>query len=566
HYGSGHAGALKFNRQAVGEFTRDRLHRETGRSQCGVNGAPVYSRDALGNLQALTLPQGDRLQWLHYGSGHAGALKFNRQAVGEFTRDRLHRETGRSQGALHQQRRYDASGRRSWQSSTFGDGQITRPEDGMLWRAFRYTGRGELAGVSDALRGEVHYGYDAEGRLLQHRELQSGRTGSRLVYDAADNLLGGQSPHDDPERPPPPPQSSNRLPHWQRLFYRYDVWGNLVSRRHGLNEQHYTYDADNRLIRARGSGPQGEFSAQYHYDALGRRSRKEVTFAGKAPQTTRFLWQGYRLLQEQRANGTRRTWSYDPESPWTPLAAIEQAGEGPQADIYWLNTDLNGAPLEVTDADGRLRWSGQYDTFGRLQGQTTAGAAQRTGPVYDQPLRYAGQYADSETGLHYNLFRYYEPDVGRFTTQDPVGLAGGLNLYAYAPNPYGWVDPLGLTKCSPNKKTTYEGVSRRDALRQAKRDAGIPNNQQPSKIVRPELRDGNGNIMIGKNNQPIRTREYHFVNKDNKTVLIQEHSLGHQKAVPGHGAEPHFNTRSIDRPDAGNFPETHGHYNFPWSY
>ncbi|AUX71458.1 Rhs family protein, fragment [Erwinia pyrifoliae Ep1/96] len=81
-----------------------------------------------------------------------------------------------------------------------------------------------------------------------------------------------------------------------------------------------------------------------------------------------------------------------------------------------------------------------------------------------------------------------------------------MNLYAYAPNPYGWVDPLGLTKCSPNKKTTYEGVSRRDAFRQAKRDAGIPNNQHPSKIIRPELRDGNGNIMIGKNNQPIRTK------------------------------------------------------------
>ncbi|WP_459474536.1 RHS repeat domain-containing protein, partial [Erwinia amylovora] len=278
-------------------------------------------------------------------------------------------------------------------------------------------------------------------------------------------------------RPPPPPQSSNRLPHWQRLFYRYDVWGNLVSRRHGLNEQHYTYDADNRLIRARGSGPQGEFSAQYHYDALGRRSRKEVTFAGKAPQTTRFLWQGYRLLQEQRANGTRRTWSYDPESPWTPLAAIEQAGEGPQADIYWLNTDLNGAPLEVTDADGRLRWSGQYDTFGRLQGQTTAGAAQRTGPVYDQPLRYAGQYADSETGLHYNLFRYYEPDVGRFTTQDPVGLAGGLNLYAYAPNPYGWVDPLGLAKCGNNEKSSYKGPELPGSIAETF-DKGIYKNRQ----------------------------------------------------------------------------------------
>ncbi|MEN4913259.1 RHS repeat-associated core domain-containing protein, partial [Erwinia amylovora] len=55
---------------------------------------------------------------------------------------------------------------------------------------------------------------------------------------------------------------------------------------------------------------------------------------------------------------------------------------------------------------------------------------------------------DSETGLHYNLFRYYEPDVGRFTTQDPVGLAGGLNLYAYAPNPLGYIDPLGLSKCA----------------------------------------------------------------------------------------------------------------------
>ena len=48
------------------------------------------------------------------------------------------------------------------------------------------------------------------------------------------------------------------------------------------------------------------------------------------------------------------------------------------------------------------------------------------------------------TRLHYNLFRYYDPDCGRFTQPDPIGLAGGLNLYAYAPNPLGWIDPLGL--------------------------------------------------------------------------------------------------------------------------
>ncbi|MDF9722981.1 type IV secretion protein Rhs, partial [Serratia marcescens] len=188
--------------------------------------------------QALTLPQGDRLQWLYYGSGHASAIKFNQQVVSEFTRDRLHRETGRSQGALQQQRRYDAMGRRSWQSSAFGHDKLTRPEDGVLWRAYRYTGRGELAGVSDALRGEVHYGYDAEGRLLQHREPNQGKPGARLVYDLADNLLGERSPQSDIDAHLPlAPIADNRLTHWQKLFYRYDAWGNLISRRNGLYEQ-----------------------------------------------------------------------------------------------------------------------------------------------------------------------------------------------------------------------------------------------------------------------------------------------------------------------------------------
>jgi len=67
-----------------------------------------------------------------------------------------------------------------------------------------------------------------------------------------------------------------------------------------------------------------------------------------------------------------------------------------------------------------------------------------------QPLRFQGQYYDTETGLHYNRFRYYDPDVGRFTSKDPIGLLGGDNLYMYAPNPMGWVDPLGLKKCGPN--------------------------------------------------------------------------------------------------------------------
>jgi RHS repeat-associated protein len=66
------------------------------------------------------------------------------------------------------------------------------------------------------------------------------------------------------------------------------------------------------------------------------------------------------------------------------------------------------------------------------------------------PIRFQGQYHDHETGLHYNRYRYYDPGVGRFVSKDPIGYSGGLNLYQYAPNPSGWIDPLGLVKHDPN--------------------------------------------------------------------------------------------------------------------
>ena len=64
----------------------------------------------------------------------------------------------------------------------------------------------------------------------------------------------------------------------------------------------------------------------------------------------------------------------------------------------------------------------------------------------DIPFRFQGQYYDEESGLHYNRFRYYDPEIGRFVSQDPIGLMGGMNLFEYAPNPVGWVDPFGLSK------------------------------------------------------------------------------------------------------------------------
>ncbi|MFP2470843.1 RHS repeat-associated core domain-containing protein, partial [Pseudescherichia vulneris] len=62
-------------------------------------------------------------------------------------------------------------------------------------------------------------------------------------------------------------------------------------------------------------------------------------------------------------------------------------------------------------------------------------------------LRFVGQYADAESGLHYNRFRYYDSETGQYLSPDPIGLAGGVNPYGYVHNPLSWVDPLGLMKC-----------------------------------------------------------------------------------------------------------------------
>ncbi|WP_420911323.1 RHS repeat-associated core domain-containing protein [Winslowiella iniecta] len=116
--------------------------------------------------------------------------------------------------------------------------------------------------------------------------------------------------------------------------------------------------------------------------------------------------------------------------------------DGDSQQTFWYHTDLNGLPERLTDEEGDVVWRGRFSSWGETEYES--GGSRLAVP---QNLRFQGQYLDRETGLHYNLFRYYDPVMGRFTQPDPVGLEGGLNPYAYAPTPLTWVDPLGL-KCS----------------------------------------------------------------------------------------------------------------------
>jgi RHS repeat-associated protein len=103
--------------------------------------------------------------------------------------------------------------------------------------------------------------------------------------------------------------------------------------------------------------------------------------------------------------------------------------------IYFFHNDHLGTPQEITDIDQNIVWQAGIDPFG--------GASPRIEQVVNN-IRFPGQYYDEESGLHYNWNRYYDPEIGRYITSDPIGLAGGLNTYSYAyQNPNVFTDPTG---------------------------------------------------------------------------------------------------------------------------
>jgi RHS repeat-associated protein len=115
--------------------------------------------------------------------------------------------------------------------------------------------------------------------------------------------------------------------------------------------------------------------------------------------------------------------------------------------MRYYHADQVGLPYQLTSGSGSSDWSAHYGAWGTTQDPASlrviANASSMNARGH-QPLRFPGQYFDSETGLHYNMHRYYDPDTGRFAMHDPIGLRGGINLYRYTSNPNRWIDPLGL--------------------------------------------------------------------------------------------------------------------------
>jgi RHS repeat-associated protein len=394
------ATTVRFERDPIGRLLREWQGERWVESRYDARGARIgvssslgthvaTPRNILGDVEAVTLSEGA-------GSWH---VDFAYDSTGLEVERRL-------PGGVVVERSYDQRGRLNAQGVLRAGAELERT-------TYSVGPGGRLLARSDSRRGAEVFEHDARGRLIAARHAD-GQVEHRAV-DPAGRVYKS-------------PDRSDR---------RYGPGGELVEAQ-GVQ---YIHNADGELLekvfpdgsRVRfsyhGSGLLKEVERQdgtrvrFEYDGLGRRIRKR---AGES--VTTWVWDRHAPLHELPDEDAPITWLFD-------SMGLRPIGKAQGAERYGIVTDQVGAPVTLYDEAGEICWRAQLDVWGVPSGDVARTRC---------PFRFPGQYEDEETGLYYNRFRYYDPRTGRYTTQDPIGLMGGLDLYGYTADPLRLIDPFGL--------------------------------------------------------------------------------------------------------------------------
>ena len=230
---------------------------------------------------------------------------------------------------------------------------------------------------------------------------------------------------------------------------QYNAQGHTQKETNSQSTKSYQYNAAERLVRyeeSRSGNNAGSSATQasYRYDPFGRRISKTTTQGGNS-QTTYYAYSNSGLLAELNDQGiVTKAYGWNPQAAglWS-TAPLWQAQVGnnslssPSTGYHYLHTDHLETPVLGTDKSGTQTWRAIREAFGETKVDTAS--------TITMNLRFAGQYYDEESGLHQNYFRDYRPRTGRYVQSDPIGLAGGVNTYAYGyGSPLSNSDPEGL--------------------------------------------------------------------------------------------------------------------------
>lgn len=451
-------------------YTYDVLGRLVSKVQLVSTGSRVFRVDyawgvsgpSAGKLTGIAYPSGAQVNYGYDATGRLTAVTVNPvNSSGTGT------DMGTTLGVLSALTYSGANDVTGW---TWSDGTTYRRSHDMFGRVTTYplgnpSGTGAAAGVVRTVA------YDPAGRISSFTHTTGGGQPQPALdqtfgYDGLDRLISTTTSG-------------------VSYGYAYDATGNRVSRTIGMSSYANTIaSTSNRFTTVQSPGPTGTTANAYVHDAAGNLTNNgKATFTygrrGRASSVTltggtvSYLYNGLeqrvvkagphalvpggaayfsydeegRLLGEYDASGapvSETVWIGD-----VPIAVIRQSrsGEGAslsvQTSVAFVYADHLGAPRVIArSADHAIVWRwGSDESFGASAPDTNPSGL----GVYVFNQRFPGQYFDQESGLHYNYFRDYDASTGRYVQSDPIGLAGGINTYAYVGgNPLSLVDPYGL--------------------------------------------------------------------------------------------------------------------------
>lgn len=391
-------------------YIYDVLNRVTEARTALTAGQPAsiikFAYDVRGNRETLIDPQGGSTKYTYDDAARLTSITTPSLDTFNFSYDSLSRRTGLGRGALNSFYTYDAAGQLV--------SLIHQGGPGPLQFSYTYNRAGSRKSLAD-LNGSHVFGFDSLYRLTGTSH-PSGQVTESFTYDPVGNRTSSHLSNTYQHN------AADRLTADVAYDYVYNANGNLIRKteRVGGKVTNYTYDSENQLTQI--DFPDGT-SASYRYDGLGRRIEKKI-----GAQGTQYVYDGQDILGEYMGGTLTALYTHGPGVDET--LSVRRGGA-----TAFFQADGQGSVIRVVEAGG-TKAAYTYDSFGRITNQTGTAAESYT---------FQGREFNRESGLYYFRARYYDPQAGRFISEDPIGFQGGLNFYAFVKNnPVTLSDPSGL--------------------------------------------------------------------------------------------------------------------------